>query len=381
MAQVIENVAVPLVISPTKAKMLRNCRQVSFEALDTGKTESVFSFDVPIPDVPSKGAIVQVICAGVCYRRRTSSGGDPNTPPHSPISRGIRDGSLFPGYEVAGIIDQIGCDVPQDFGLYVGMRVVVYPYKGLPSVDKGYADYISVPDANCLVPVPDSVPMQVAAMLPSGALWAAGAVRAVMDVMDASVASRGRCNVLVVGTGGLALWIIRVAKHYLADRVDQVRVTVAALKDDALGITEELEKWNVISWSEDVYENHLVERTMGVCDGPVDVVLDFGATPRSLSRSIKCLRENGEILVGQESFESLAKKFQVTLSESRINLREIHTGTLDQLKELVDLVAEGKIVAPPCNVFSVDDASDVLEKLSQSTIRGRAVLRFNNRSM
>lgn len=45
----------------------------------------------------------------------------------------------------------------------------------------------------------------------------------------------------------------------------------------------------VVQWNEDLYEKQLIERTTDACGGPVDVVLNFGTTSRSLHRSLQCL--------------------------------------------------------------------------------------------
>lgn len=46
---------------------------------------------------------------------------------------------------------------------------------------------------------------------------------------------------------------------------------------------------NVVQWTEDLYEKQLIERTTDACGGPVDVVVNFGTTSRSLHRSLQCL--------------------------------------------------------------------------------------------
>lgn len=46
---------------------------------------------------------------------------------------------------------------------------------------------------------------------------------------------------------------------------------------------------NVVQWTEDLYEEQLVERTKDACGGPVDIVIDFSATSRSIRRALKCL--------------------------------------------------------------------------------------------
>lgn len=45
----------------------------------------------------------------------------------------------------------------------------------------------------------------------------------------------------------------------------------------------------MVQWSEDLYEKQLIERTTDACGGPVDVVMNFGTTSRSLHRSLQCL--------------------------------------------------------------------------------------------
>ncbi len=44
-----------------------------------------------------------------------------------------------------------------------------------------------------------------------------------------------------------------------------------------------------VTWSEDLHEALIVERTLESCEGPVDVVINFGTTTRILLRCLKCL--------------------------------------------------------------------------------------------
>lgn len=98
--------------SPASCRMNKLCRQVSIESPGKAIKECVFSFEVPIPDVPNHGARIKVVCAGACYRMRrspsississTSSMSSEINETSSPAHTGLRDGALFPGYEVAG---------------------------------------------------------------------------------------------------------------------------------------------------------------------------------------------------------------------------------------------------------------------------------------
>ncbi|KAI8431195.1 hypothetical protein MSG28_001233 [Choristoneura fumiferana] len=122
--------------------------------------ECVFSFDVPVPEVPMYGARIRVVYAGACYRaNRTRSASVCSTSSVSsvgslsgemenfgihtstPAHIGLRDGALFPATRSR----RKNADCA---GIKEGDRIVLYPYEGVPH---GYADYIVVPDFKCLV--------------------------------------------------------------------------------------------------------------------------------------------------------------------------------------------------------------------------------------
>lgn len=237
--------------------MSKLCRQVSIESPGPVIKDCVFSFEVPVPNAPPNGARIRVVCAGACYRirnRSSSISSVSSTSSHqsteesvysSPAHHGVRDGALFPGYEVAGIIDELGSEVT-DGNFSVGQRVVLYPYDGIPH---GYAEYMVVPDLSYIVPIPDNLPLAVAAMLPSGALLAKNAVATAESYVKQFLKERPQnqtCKILIVGTGGLALWAIRIAEHHFKspELKDRVHITVASLKDEGFMLARELQKYN-----------------------------------------------------------------------------------------------------------------------------------------
>jgi len=67
-------------------------------------------------------------------------------------------------------------------------------------------------------------------------------------ILQALLKERGEnsvCKILVVGTGGLALWALRIASyHFIADSNmrDRVTTTIATLKDDGLLIAQEFQR-------------------------------------------------------------------------------------------------------------------------------------------
>ncbi|CAK1588417.1 unnamed protein product [Parnassius mnemosyne] len=379
--------------------MSKLCRQVSIESPGPTLKECVFSFDVPVPDVPMYGARIRVVYAGACYRaNRTRSASVCSTSSVSSISSltgemesfgihgstpahiGLRDGALFPGYEVAGVVDAIGKAAECIDGISEGTRIVLYPYEGVPH---GYAEYIVVPDFKCLVPIPDNLPLSVAAMLPTGALLATNTVQTASECLKTILEGpnqKEKAKILIVGTGGLALWALRIATHNFRQSKyhDRIHIAVAKLKDEGFILAKESDEISVVQWSEDLYERQLIERTMDACGGPVDIVLNFGTTSRSLHRSLQCLAPGGMVLVTEDVGEKLMPKFAKKAEEMNVHIVVVPNGSIEQLKELVQLVASGVIEPPPHSVFPAEEAQEVVRKLCNSEINGRAILKFQN---
>lgn len=133
---------------------------------------------------------------------------------------------------------------------------------------------------------------------------------------------------------------------------------------------------NVVQWSEDLYEKQLIERTLDACQGPVDVVIDFGTTSRSLHRSLQCLSKGGVVFVIKEVADRLLPKFSRRADGRQQSIKPVEPGTLEQLRHLVELVASGELEPPPHTVYPAEEAMEVVHKLCHSEIQGRAILRF-----
>lgn len=100
---------------------------------------------------------------------------------------------------------------------------------------------------------------------------------------------------------------------------------------------------NIVQWSEDLYEKQLIERTHDACNGLVDIVIDFGTTSRSLHRSLQCLNEGGVVLISDEVAEKLLPKFSRKAEERKQHIEPVPTGTIEQLQQVVQLVANKEV--------------------------------------
>jgi hypothetical protein len=256
-----------------KGEINKLCRQVSIDSPNLLK-QCVSNAIVPVADCPIKGARILIVYAGACYRRsreisntsissnpdamsremsdissvtaalaQMQSAGRADPTASSPSHCGFRDAALFPGFEVAGIIESLGADVPEDCGFKKNDRVIIYPYEGLPN---GYSELLCVPDLKYLVPVPDNLELAIAAMLPTGALLAMSSIISAHKIIDNVVKKRGNdtpVKLLIVGTGGLALWAVRIAAQHFNSVDDphkhKVEVTIACLRDEGLLLAKE----------------------------------------------------------------------------------------------------------------------------------------------
>lgn len=412
-------------------EMSKLCRQVSIESPGFRK-EWVSNASIPIPDCPPNGARILVCYAGACYQSTRQSsmsmsismgtnvsnsivsdlrelalqtqvfplqpqqipaiipeeGEMSDVPMPSPVApsmpahQGIKDGALFPGFEVAGTIESLGTQVDASTcGFKVGQRVILYPYEGAPA---GYSEQMVVPELKYLIPVPDSLALSVAAMLPTGALLAQSIVLAAHKIVADVLAQRpedGVCKILIVGTGGLALWAVRIAADhfYHVDYRHRVQITVASLRDEGFQqISKDFDRVNVVQWSEDLYESQLIERTHDACNGLVDIAIDFGTTSRSLHRCMQCLCKGGVVLVSDEVGEKLLPKFAKRAIDRGQRIQAVPLGDVAELHNLVKLVASNEIKPPPHSVFPVEKSAEVIKKLCQSEIPGRAILKFHD---
>jgi propanol-preferring alcohol dehydrogenase len=294
--------------------------------------------------------------------------------PLKTTDRGVKY-PLTPGHEIAGIVDGLGEQVER---FSKNEKVLVYPWIGeglCPACrigeenlcdkprslgiynDGGYAQYVLVPSYRYLVKIGNNMDTDTSAPLACAGLTSYGAVKNANLKPDE--------NVVIVGTGGLGLMAIQLAKavtgaKIIAMDIDDQKLDVA--KKNGADIT-------INSKKEDP-----VKAIMELTDKlGADAVIDFVNASKTVETDMQFLRRRARlVLVGL--FGGELKLSLVTMPTRAYRLIGSYTGTLSDLIELVSLAERGVIKPVVSNRFTLDQATEALTMLTKGKIIGRGVV-------
>lgn len=316
---------------------------------------------MPIPDTPVNGVLVKVDYAGACY---------------SEGQRRRKFTPQFPGDEVAGSIVSVG-NTNSNCNLNIGDHVVIVPEEG--ETNTGYAEFIPIEDMSRIVQVPNTVPLEAAAMLPGSALTSYAAVTCAKPHIEKLRRVKSCVNVLVVGAGPLGLWTIKLAKYLMGNECSNVRVFMADNSIDKLLTAQDHGYFDIIHWNEEDHEQYIIERTLDCCRGGVDVIIDYVGSNRSMQRALKVLNREGLILVGGNSTSETSISLNA-LAAKQQSIVGIPKGNLNQLIDMLRAVSHSELEIPNFVVRPVEDANQVFEDLCECRLTGRAVFKFGSQS-
>jgi 2-desacetyl-2-hydroxyethyl bacteriochlorophyllide A dehydrogenase len=315
--------------------------------------------EIPVPTLGERDVLVRVKAAGICHSDAHYRAG---TSPAGPLP-------LTLGHEVAGVVEKVG---PQVNTVKAGDRVCIhylitcgdcyYCSNGTEQFcvqgsmigkyrDGGYAEYIAVP-ARSVVPLPDEVPLDQAAVLMCSSSTSFHALR------------KGRLQagetVAVFGAGGLGMSAIQLARALGALDVYAVDINADKLK--------QAEGYGAVPVNaaqvEPVSEIHRLSGGRGV-----DVALELIGLPQTMRQAVLSLAVFGRaVLVGitdrpfkiYSYTEMLGKEAEVIgssdhlLSELPLLIEFARRGALD----LSDVVSR----TVPLDADTINATLDALDK-------------------
>ncbi|MGI0007537.1 MAG: zinc-binding dehydrogenase, partial [Nitrosotalea sp.] len=281
---------------------------------------------------------------------------------------------LTPGHEVAGVIDSMGEDVE---GFTKDEKVLVFPWicEGLcPACrtgeenlcdkprslgvyrDGGYAEYLLVPSSKYLVRL-GGMDTDTGATLSCAALTAYGAVK--------NTHLKPSDNVVIVGTGGLGLMAIQLAKA-----VTGAKIIAMDIDDGKLQVAKQNgADFTINSKNQDVLKS-IMELTDNL---GADAVIDFVNASKTVETDMQILRRRARVvLVGL--FGGALELNLVTMPTRAYKIIGSYTGSLTDMIELVSLTQRGIIKPVVSNRFKLSEATTALTMLKEGKITGRGII-------
>lgn len=333
--------------------------------------------DVQTPKPKDSQILVKVQSVGVCHSDvhvwegyyEGISGQQLKT-----TDRGVKY-PLTPGHEIAGIVDNLGEQV-EGFSKYE--KVLVYPWVGegmCPACkigqenlcdkprslgiyrDGGYAEYVLVPNYKYLVKIGDDMDTDISAPLACAGLTAYGAIKNANLKPDD--------NVVIVGTGGLGLMAIQLAKA-----VTGARIIAMDIDDKKLEVAKKEGADIIVNSKKEDPVKAIMELTGKL---GADAVIDFVNATKTVETDIQFLRRRAKLLlVGL--FGGELKLSLVTMPTRAYKIIGSYTGSLEDMVELVSLAKRGVIKQVVSKRFKLNQAGEALQMLKDGKIVGRGVI-------
>ncbi|MCD0450176.1 NAD(P)-dependent alcohol dehydrogenase [Actinocorallia sp. API 0066] len=331
--------------------------------------------ELPAPEPGPGQVVVKIGGAGACHSdlhlmHDFEEGGLPWSPP------------FVLGHENAGWVHALGSGVR---GLDVGQPVAVYGPWGCGScgrclrgaenycekpweaptpggggglgLDGGMADFMLVPAARLLVPLPDGLDPVHAAPLTDAGLTPFHAVRRSWGKLGPTATA------VVIGVGGLGHMAVQILKA-----TTSARVVAVDTRPEALKLAETLGADLVLPSGPDTAAE--IRKATPHRRG-ADVVIDMVANDVTLATAGAAARMLGDVTVVGLGGGSLPVSFTTPAYE--VSVQSTYWGTRPELGEVLDLAARGMLV-PEITTFPLTEAVTAYRRLASGELTGRAVI-------
>jgi propanol-preferring alcohol dehydrogenase len=341
--------------------------------LTSWKSEAVLQ-EVPVPEPGPGEVLVQVGAAGACHSDlHLMNDFEADTLPWVPpftlghenagwvhtLGAGVRD--LEPGQPVA-VVGAWGCgtcarclDGLETYCERPDLAPVPSGGGGL-GLDGGMAEYLLVPGARHLVPLPDGVdPVDAAPMTDAGLTPYHAVRRSEAKLGPGSTA-------LVIGVGGLGHLGIQVLRATSAARIIAVdpRESARAMATSCGADLALAPGDDVAAQVRDATGGH-----------GADVVLDFVGSDETLATSAASVRQLGDLTIVGIAGGMLPVSFFGVPYEASV--QTTYWGNRRELVEVLDL-ASRKLLHADTTIYTLDDAVQAYRDLAHGTVNGRAVV-------
>jgi NADPH:quinone reductase-like Zn-dependent oxidoreductase len=304
----------------------------------------------PIPKVKEDHVVIRVRASSFNYHDIFTMRGMPGIKVPIPVVIGL---------DMAGEVTEVGSGVS---GWKRGDRVLVNPVNkksGLMGemLDGGMAEYCLVA-ADQLIPMPDSVTFEEAASLPV----AYGTAHRML--ITHKTIEKGERVLILGASGGVGTGCVILAKMLGAE------VIACSSSEHKLRSLKDIGADEVLDYTKVEFSKWAVDRAY---EGGVDVVINFTGGDTWVP-SLRCVKRGGKILVcgataGHDPKEDL--RYIWTFELKVIGSNSFYD---DDLKGLMELIAQGKIKPVIDKVLPLGQARDGLRLIQDREVIGKVVV-------
>lgn len=317
--------------------------------LDT-TTHTVSVEEVPVPKPGPGQVVIEVKAAGVCLSDVHLMQGL--------IAPQFLDGDgVILGHEVAGVVHELGDGVPDAPGLHVGDRVLLQAGHHLPNgriltrgvdYDGGYAEY-ALAEAATVVPIPDDLPFDQAAIIPDA-----------VSTPWAALTTTGRVRageaVGVWGLGGLGVHAVQLLRFIGAspiiaiDPLEEARTRALAAGADAAVAPEEAEA--------------TIKR---LSPRGLDAAFDFAGVDPVRAQALASLAPKGRLVIVGLAGRAIQIPSDTAFAYKQLTLSGHYGSDGTDVLTLVGLTRTKRLdlSASITATFPLDEAPEVLQKLER----------------
>ncbi len=223
-------------------------------------------------------------------------------------------------------------------------------------LDGGMAEFLLVPAARHIVPLPDGLDPVGAAPLTDAGLTPYHAVRRSWPKLPPG------STAVVIGVGGLGHLAVQILKATTA-----AQIVAVDTRPEALALARENGADLAVA-----AEGTAAEEIRAATGGRgADVVLDFVGADTTMALGAAVARMVGDLTIVGIAGGTLPVSFFSMPYE--VSLQTTYWGSRPELVEVLDLAARGSL-RPRVTIFPLAQAVDVYRRLQAGTIEGRAVI-------
>ncbi|MDB5715652.1 MAG: adhP [Sphingomonadales bacterium] len=329
---------------------------------------------LPTPEVSGTQVRVSVEFCGLCHSDLHTWQGVTDLGSRGVVHR-PKGEPIAIGHEIVGRVVAFG---PDAVGVEIGDRRIVYPWLGCGccamceagqdnlcaiashslgfSTNGGFASEVVLPHPRYLLD-PGNLDPALAATYACSGLTVLSAIRKILPLGPNE-------PVVTIGAGGLGLQAIAMLRALGHENIIAADVS-SAKKDLVLG-----------EGAAQFVEIGLVGAAASIVEAvgaKVAAVLDFVNSTTTALAAFDMLRKGGTMVqVGLYGGELIAPLPMLTLQI--LSIRGSLTGTIQDLRDVIDLAQSGKLKPVPIERVDMDDANKAIARLAAGDVKGRLVL-------